>query len=159
MNFLNWLKSHHYHPKEHEGPWLCHVTLSRKPFDREEWKKAFIPLPLSIHGIHLYESLGQSKYKPIWSSPLIAPFTEIEHTADIAFLIRGDHFIQLHRHAQIALAFRFPPLLQFLNQNTFDNLEDIIIDLNDTIAKADSLIGCPFKAISFHGQIEEKFDP
>lgn len=156
QTFLEWLKGLGYIPKEHEGEWLCHVTLCRKPFDFERWKKSFKPLPLSIHGIHLYESLGHSKYKPIWSYALIPPFEEIEHTADIAYLINGENLNQLHRHAQTAMAFRYPPLFPYMTMKNFDNHEDIIIELNDMIAKADAEIGCPFKAISFHGTIERK---
>ena len=154
QTFLNWLKQLNYHPKEHPGQWLCHVTLCRKPFDANDWKKSFKPLPMSIHGFHLYESLGQSKYKPLWSYPLIPPFQEIEHTADIAYLIHGENLHQLHHHAQAALAFRYPLLVNYMRSCPLGKLEDIIIDLNDVIAKADAEIGCPFKAISFHGNIE-----
>lgn len=156
QRFLEWLKRHEYHPREHEGEWLCHVTLCRKPFDYHDWKKSFKVLPMAIDAIHLYESLGQSKYKPIWSYPLIPPFQEIEHTADIAYLINGESLTQLHRHAQIALAFRYPALVHYMDQRPFEQLEDIIIDLNEMIAKADADIGCPLKAISFHGNVEVK---
>lgn len=156
QTFIAWLKQQEYPLREHPGEWLCHVTLCRSPFDYEGWKKAFKPLPMAIYGIHLYESLGHSKYKPIWSFPLIPPFQEFEHTADLGYLICGENFTQLHRHAQAALAFRYPPILQFIGQASFDKHEDIIMDLNDLIAKADASIGCPFKAISFHGNVEEK---
>ncbi len=154
--FLEWLRKLEYHPKEHEGDWLCHVTLCRKPFDYDGWKKSFKQLPLSVHGIHLYESLGHSKYQPIWSYPLISPFQEIEHTADIAFQINAENLTQLHRHAQTALAFRYPALIPFMSQKVFDNHEDIIMNLNDLVARVDAEIGCPFKAISFHGNIVSK---
>lgn len=156
QTFLEWLRAQGYHPKEHEGPWLCHVTLSRKPFDYDDWKKSFKPLPMAIYGLHLYESLGRSKYKPIWSYPFISPFLEIEHTADIAFLINGENLTQLHRHAQTALAFRYPPLIPYMSQRPFDKHEEIIMDLNEMVSKADGDIGCPFKAVSFHGNIETK---
>ena len=156
QTFLDWLKKLGYHPKEHEGPWLCHVTLCRNPFDYDDWKKSFKQLPMAVHGIHLYESLGHSKYKPLWSYPFILPFEEIEHTADIAYLINGEDIAQLHHHAQTALAFRYPALVPYMNQKALDSLDDIIIDLNDMIAKADAAIGCPFKAISFHGSIEKR---
>jgi RNA 2',3'-cyclic 3'-phosphodiesterase len=157
QKLLEWLRARDYHPKEHEGEWLCHVTLCRKPFHIEDWKKSFRPLPLAIHGIHLYESLGHSSYKSIWSYALIAPFQEIEHTADIAFLIHGENLKQIHQHAQSALAFRFPALIPFMQSNDpLENHDDIIMSLNTMIAQADAAIGCPFKAISFHGQIEPK---
>ena len=155
QTFLEWLKMREYHPQEHEGEWLCHVTLCRKPFDYDHWKKSFKPLPMAIFGIHLYASPGHSKYKPIWSYPLIRPFQEIEHTADIAFLVNGENLAQLHRHAQTALAFRYPALVPYIHQSSY-NHTDIIIDLNDMIAKADADIGRPFKAISFHGDVEHK---
>lgn len=155
QNLIEWLKQKNYHPKEHEGPWLCHVTLCRKPFEYSQWKKDFIPLPVIVNAIHLYESLGNLTYKPLWSFPLISPFQEIEHTADIAFNINGENPTQLYHHAQIALAFRYPALIPYMNDHQFVHLEDIIIALNEIIAKTDGAIGCPFKAISFHGQIKE----
>lgn len=154
--FLKWLKQQDYHPKEHEGPWLCHVTLCRKPFDYAAWKKSFRPLPMAIDAIHLYESLGHSKYKPIWSYPLIPPFQEIEHTADIAYLINGENLKQLHHHAQTALAFRYPALVRYMHPSAANHHDDIIMDLNEMIAKADADLGCPFKAISFHGKVEKR---
>lgn len=150
---LRWLRALDYHPKEHEGPWLCHVTISRKPFNHSEWKKFFNPLPMAIFGIHLYESLGSCIYRPLWSQPLIPPFEEIEHTADIAYLINGENLTQLHRHAQTALAFRYPALLPYLHEDSFTHLDEIIIALNQMIAEADRDVGCPFKAVSFHGNI------
>lgn len=154
--FLTWLKENGYSPKEHGESWLCHVTLSRKPFDFPGWRHTFKLLPMAIFALHLYESLGHSRYRPIWSYPFIPPFDEIEHTADIAYLVNGENLLQLHRHAQSALAFRYPALIPYMNQFPLNTFEDMVMALNETIAKADSEIGCPFKAISFHGGVEEK---
>ena len=156
ITFLDWLKKFGYFPSEHEEEWLCHVTLCRKPFNNDEWKKSFKKLPMAIFGIHLYESLGHSKYKPIWSYPLIPPFEEIEHTADIAYLINGENLMDLHHHAQTALAFRYPQLIPYMKQFHFEKLDDVIMGLNEMVAQIDGEIGCPFKAISFHDRMEKK---
>lgn len=153
---IDWLKDQKFQLKEHEGEWLCHVTLCRQPQDHKDWKKSFKPLPMIFDKLHLYESLGHSQYQPLWSHSFIPPFQEIEHTADIAFSINGENITQIHRHAQTALAFRYPSLLPYLNPHPLEQLDDIIMDLNEMIAKADSDIGCPFKAISYHGQIDTK---
>lgn len=154
-HFLEWLKSIGFQAKDTNPNWLCHVTLSRKPFLKEPWLHSFTPLPLFISNIHLYESLGHSLYKPLWTFPLISPFEEIEHTADIAYLIKGENLRQIYLHAFTALAFRFPAFLAYKKTTNFENLDDVIIGLNEGIAEADAHIGCPFKAISFHGQIEQ----
>lgn len=153
---LSWLHSLHYPCKEPAEKWLCHVTLCRQPFDRDSWKKTFKPLPMYFQALHLYESLGNSRYKPLWSYPFIPPFEEIEHTADVAYLIRGEGLNQIYAHAMGALAFRYPPLLSYIKEKKFEHFDDLIIDLNNSIAQADADIGCPFKAISFHGNLEKK---
>ncbi|MBN9378811.1 MAG: hypothetical protein BGO14_03635 [Chlamydiales bacterium 38-26] len=154
-HFLEWLKSIGFHAKETNPDWLCHVTLSRKPFEKEQWLHSFTPLPFFISNIHLYESLGHSAYTPLWTYPLISPFEEIEHTADIAYLIKGENLGQIYLHALAALAFRFPAFLAYKKPKNFENLDDVIIGLNDVISETDAHIGCPFKAISFHGQLEQ----
>ncbi len=126
---------------------LSHVTMARQPYDRRAWKESFTPLPLYVKNIRLYESLGFSKYKILWEHPLLAPFDEMEHTADIAFRVRGNLFL----HAQLALAFHFPSMIRYFEKREIENLEEIVTVLNAMIARADSEIGCPFKAVSFHG--------
>ena len=84
-----------------KGEFLSHVTLARKPYAIQDWKESFQKLPLYVKNINLYESLGYSKYKALWTFPILAPFDEIEHTADIAFRVRGNLFL----HAQLALSF------------------------------------------------------
>lgn len=136
---------------------LPHVTLARSPFNKKLWRKKFVPLPLIIQDIHLYESLGNLKYKPIWSYSLLAPFEEIEHTADIAYIIRGYSLDHLYYHAALALCFNFIPSLPYLQIKTgFVHLEDVIIELNYLVAHLDQEIGCPFKAVSFHNHLEKK---
>ena len=45
--------------------------------------------------------------------------------------------------------------LNFLQSNlTLETLDDVVIALNERIARMDSEVGCPLKAVSFHGEIE-----
>lgn len=152
--FIEWLKAQGYDLDKEKREWLAHVTLSRQPLDRYAWRENFQKLPLFVHSFNLYESLGHSIYRVIWSKPLMAPFEEIEHTADIAFIIRGTSILDLYIHAQIALAFKCPSLLSFMNINPVKSLDDIIMSLNNIISEIDKMIGCSFKAISFHGNIK-----
>jgi 2'-5' RNA ligase len=134
--------------------WMPHVTLCRDPFDAEAWIKEFVPLPFYTGSIHLYESMGNLTYIPRWSYPIKAPFEEINHTADMAFIIRGESLQQIYSNAFTALAFKAPELVRFfIPQESFNHLDDIIMTLNDIISRADSIVGNPFKAISFHGEI------
>ncbi len=109
-----WFKEAGFSPLEHVDKWLPHVSLARFPVDMPAWKKAFTPQPAIFKAIHLYESVGESQYCTLWSFPLLLPFEEIEHTADIAFIIKGETFFQVYLHALLALAFKFPRLLHFL---------------------------------------------
>jgi RNA 2',3'-cyclic 3'-phosphodiesterase len=153
---IQWLKQHEL-LQDDRPDLLPHVTLSRAPFLPHSWEKAFTPLPLMAHGIHLYESHPHSKYQSRWHHALKPPFDEIEHTADIAFHIYGETLSQIYRHAQIALAFKFPALLPFLRRSDNEqNLEEIVMKLNEAIAHADGEIGCPFKAVSFHGELQHQ---
>ncbi len=151
-----WLHAHHY-PVD-PRPFFFHVTVGRAPFERQAWEQEFRPIPLFISGIHLYESLGNLHYQSLWTLPLIRPFTELDHTADIAFQIQGKTAQQIHLHAQLALAFEYPPIAQFFSANLQDSLDEIIIALNQMVSRADAAIGCPFKAVSFHGQITKTND-
>lgn len=150
---VQWLKNHQFHIDERE--FLSHVTLCRTPFLEKEWKKAFEPLPCLIKAFHLYESKGNSKYEMIWSKSLLPPFEERDHTADIAYRIYGTTLEEIFINAQVALAFRFPPFLNFFNSaESIDSLETVIIRLNEIVSRADSEMSCPFKAISFHGKLQ-----
>lgn len=133
---------------------LPHVTLCRDPKNLEEWEKTFTPLPMMIKNFHLYESLGNSQYKPLYTFPLAIPFEEIEHTADIAFNIFGDSLDQIRIHALSALSFHYPALANYYESaNGFRSLDEVIENLNKIISKVDQEISCPYKAISYHGDI------
>lgn len=151
-SLAQWLESHELILKKQHS-FFPHITIARTPFKREEWQKDFEPVPFFLSGIHLYESLGNLDYRPLWSHKLLSPFTELEHTADIAFKIRATSIKQLFTHAQLALFFKFPYLAQFYTPSSTESLDEIIIELNRMIALADQERGCPFKAVSFHGSI------
>lgn len=150
----NWLREHQY-PVD-ERPFLPHATIARAPFNPKAWQQHFTPLPLVVKAIHLYESLENLVYQPIWTYPLEAPFIELDHTADMAFTVQAESMSDLHMHAQAALAFKYPLLIPYVRQITPQKeLNDIIIALNHLISLTDSEIGCPFKAVSFHGEVQE----
>jgi RNA 2',3'-cyclic 3'-phosphodiesterase len=151
--FVNWLKAQGY--PINEKPFFPHITLARAPLDLQTWEESFSPLPLFVTGLHLYQSMGNLEYKSLWETPLLPPFEELEHTADLAFHIKGSSMQQLHTHAELALAFQFPPLVHHFAQTAQDSLKEIIISLNEMVSKADMEFGCPFKAVSFHGEIEK----
>ncbi len=135
-------------------PFLPHVTLARSPFDPTQWRRAFASLPIVIRALHLYESLKCLVYKPLWTHVLGSPFEEISHTADIAFRVKGKTMQQLGIHAQVALGFKFQAIMNYLVpiSATF-TLDDIVIALNEMITRADSAVGSPLKAVSFHGDV------
>lgn len=142
-------------------PLLSHVTICRSPFIPKQWLKAFSPLPCMMLQLHLYESIGNLKYESRWEYPIKAAFTEIEHTADIAFIVRGENMQQLWHHAQIALAFRSPQLLSYFpicQEQEIGSIEQIVMALNEGVTRADAEIGSPLKAISFHGKLKQEED-
>lgn len=154
---VDWLNQSGFPINTHEDGFLSHVTVARKPFKISEWKKYFTPLPVAFSEIHLYESLGNLTYQSLFRRDVKQPIEEIEHTADLAFRIRGESLEQLHKNAQVALAFHFPPLLDaFSNNPKLESIDDVIIDLNEVVSKVDQEIGTPLKAVSFHGDVVEE---
>ncbi len=148
-----WLKNLGY--AIDERPWTSHVSVARTPTHFQEWQQSFHPFPFAIQGLHLYESMGNLNYVPRWSHQLVPPFEEFEHTADIAFNIRGNTVEDIFLHAQFALAFNFPMILNFIKPFVPHNLDDIVMALNELVAIADQEVGCPFKSVSYHGEIKE----
>ncbi len=151
---LDWLETLDY-PVDRR-PLLPHVTLARAPFEEREWEHAFEPLPCMITGIHLYESLGSLRYISIWHHRLQPVFEEFEHTADIAFHVRGMNYRQLYLHGALALSFKYPLFFQFTQDHSFENLDQVVQKLNEMISQCDTKIGCPFKAVSYHGVLKEE---
>lgn len=148
---VNWLKDNGFTLPSRET-FLPHVTICRSPFEEKPWELAFTPLPLMLQSIVLYESVGNLQYEPLWHHLLIAPFEEIEHTADLAYLVRGGSYEELFYHAALALSFQFPPLIPYIPQTQPHCLDEVIVALNQIVLQADSQIGCPFKAVSYHSQ-------
>ncbi|MBA3957178.1 MAG: hypothetical protein H0X51_02120 [Parachlamydiaceae bacterium] len=152
---VEWLR-HHQYPIEKRS-FLSHVSVARAPFEQQEWLQAFAPLPVIVQGFHLYESVGNLTYNPVWSFFVEKPFEELSHTADVAYLVKAESLSTLHLNAQLALAFTFPPFLKYIKEIPLKNsLDDIVIALNELITQADCDGGCPLKAVSFHGDVEEK---
>lgn len=139
---------------------LPHITIARAPLDFKGWRQGFVRLPVVLSHLNLYESLGQLNYRPVqrWSLP--PPFEEIEHTADIAFLVRALTLPQLYDHALVALAFSSPEILAFKSEDafTFASLDEVISGLNHAIAHLDAKMGSPFKAVSYHGHVARQGD-
>jgi 2'-5' RNA ligase len=146
-----WLEQHGY-PVD-ERPFHPHLTLARSPFRFNDWRKALHSFPVIAYSLNLYESVGNLCYEPVWKFPLISPIEEIEHTADMAFRIRGKAFKEIFLNALIALSFKSPALLHYgVDLEGFENLDDVIMRLNGVVAHADADQGCPFKAVSYHGE-------
>jgi 2'-5' RNA ligase len=153
----DWLRTLELVPDERD--FLPHVTIARYPRMLGQWKNNFHQLPLMIKGIHLYESLGYSRYRSHWHLPFIPAIEAVEHTADIAFKVRAESLGQLHLHAEVALAFECPSLLPFFSDTKHkETLEEVVMALNDLVRIADTEIGCPFKAVSFHGEVVKEGD-
>lgn len=122
---------------------VSHVTLARAPFQIKKWKEVFTPFPLIATSLNLYESVGNLAYRPLWTLPLRSP---IEFKTDLIFEIRGKDYTQLFHHAQLALAFKFPQLLNsFLVESQAQSDEELISQLMQVCQKA----VCPIKALQF----------
>jgi hypothetical protein len=150
---LDWLEDLGY--SVDRRPLLSHITVARSPFLEKEWEEAFVPLPFQITGLHLYESIGNLRYISLWQKPQLPVFEEFQHTADIAFSLEGKDYHALYLHGAFALSFHYPPILQFLQEPRPQNIQEVVRHLNEMIATCDGEIGCPFKAVSHHGQFSE----
>ena len=154
IRLLDWLESLGY--RVDRRPLLSHVTLARAPFQVEEWKGAFVSLPCFIKGLHLYESVGNLHYLSRWEHLLKPAFEEFEHTADIAFTVHAHDYEELYLHAAFALSFKFPLMLPYIKKQPCDNLPDVVRALNQLVAQVDQEQGCPFKAVSYHGEFKDE---
>lgn len=153
--FVDWLEKNGF-SIDRRHPFTPHVTIARDPRNEKEWIASFRPLAFVITALHLYESLGNSQYRPLFSHFFKRPFEEIEHTGDVAFCIRGRNIDELYLHAKIALSFLFPPFIRFFEEPLQEqSLESIIRNLNQKVALLDTELGCPFKAISYHTKTKE----
>jgi len=152
---IEWVKDLGF--KADTRPFLPHVTIARNPKHFREWKENFSELPFYCSALHLYESLGSSEYRSHLSHSFQPPFQEIEHTADVAYKVYGSSIPNLLLHAEEALFYQFPELMAFyVPPKEEKTLDDVVIVLNEVVTKADSEIGAPCKAVSFHGKIEKE---
>jgi 2'-5' RNA ligase len=136
--------------------WLPHVTMGRSPFEKKEWEKSFAKIPFNVSSLGLFESIGNLRYKLLSEISLVPMIERVEHTADIAFLLRGKTVSDLFRHALISLAFDDMGFLSFLeNMKEVSSIDEIIIELNRFVRELDTERGCPFKAVSFHGALKK----
>lgn len=111
QELINWLTEHQIPIKHYNEIFLPHVTLSRRPFQFHEWRKAFQVLPLYIKDIHLYESKSGLNYTPLWTWPLLAPFEVIKVHEGLILSIRGEKLTSLFKHCISAIAFFYPSIL------------------------------------------------
>lgn len=136
---------------------IPHLTIARTPFDVEQWSEIACQIPFFVSAIHLYESMGNLTYIPRWTYSFFPPFEEIEHTADIAFRIRGEDLSDIFLHAQLALAFKSPSLVAYISaEKQPQSLDEIIMALNQIVSISDLELGSPFKAVSYHGKLVSK---
>lgn len=151
---LHWLDDKGYEINTRK--FLSHVTIARAPIDKEVWEESFVEMPIYIKAIHLYESVGNLEYVSRWQIPLVIPFEEIEHTADLAFHIHGEDFPELYLHACLALSFHYLPIFFDVEErNDLKSIDDVVAALNELISKVDSETGVPFKAVSYHGDAKK----
>ena len=123
-----------------------------------ELKEGSIPLspsPFVVEGIEVFEKEKGAPCRILWQFPIVVPFEEMEHTADLAFIVRGKDWEELYLHACGALYFTCPELYPFLSGErvAMDGLDQIVIQLNRVIATIDQEVGSPFKAVSFNGKV------
>lgn len=136
--------------------WLPHVTIGRSPFEKKEWQKVFAQIPFNVSSLGLFESIGNLRYKLLSEISLVPMIEKVEHTADIAFLLRGKTIFDLFYHALISLAFDDSGFLSYLeNMKDVSSIDEIIFELNRFIREIDTERGCLFKAVSFHGALKK----
>ncbi len=148
----NWLITLGYSFHQ-DREWLPHATISREATQFDRWKSHFTPLPFYFDKLQLYQSFPQMDYRPLRTVEMLKPFEELEHTADIAFLVRGETIEEIQKNAFIALAFKAPSLLHYPLHMQFKSQEEIVKGLNQSLASLDSCEGSPLKAVSYHGEI------
>lgn len=132
---------------------IPHITLARKPFDQKQWEKFSQKTPAIFTHLHLYQSLGFSKYAPLFTLDFPLPFEEVHHTADYAYHVYGETFTTLYLHAIYAISYKFPSLFPFAAFKDCSDIDQVIFELNRWISTADITIGSELKAVSYHHDI------
>lgn len=146
------------HDGEQEGSWDWHphVTVSRDPKVIPSWA----PLPLVCGDLHLYESLPDRVYRPIYSWAVAPAFEEFEHPADRAYRCRGSSWAELCLSLLWALAQEVPSLVvQAPRCNDVRSHAEAVALLNQILSEADASGPIPWKAVTFHGSIHQQTLP
>lgn len=154
-SIVEWLEEKSVYAKTGKKKFLSHVTIARGSFAMQEWEKAFTKLPCYAGNIRLCESVGHSHYETCWQVPIRSPFESIEHTADMAFVIRGVTWEQLYIHGWLAICFFEPSLSGYFTPSKPSSLQEVVHALNERIAFVDTERGCPMKAVSHHGVLRQ----
>ena len=103
---------------------LPHVTLARAPMAQREWRRAFKPLPFLVPAIHLYESVGNLVYEPVWTHPLTPPFTPDAMAGAPGQSVSGESLPALQANALAALAYQYPDYTETLTQFPYPEPRD-----------------------------------
>lgn len=145
QKLTDWLRVIGFPPTDPDREWVPHVTLCRAPFDSHKWSENFEPRPFMITKFHLYESIGDLRYHPLWTYTLLPPFEEQE---DDVIKIRGHNPLELVDHAQVALALRFPVIWEFIKQTSpSPGTLEAIQCLNSSISSANAKYGLNLKSV------------
>jgi RNA 2',3'-cyclic 3'-phosphodiesterase len=143
--------------KSSDPSFLPHASVSRDPFDRAKWMQLPCLIPFFIRGVALFKSLGHSSYELLWHKESLPPFQEIEHTADLAYIIYGKEFSDLALHAVLALAFSFPAFSKYIGSiPPCSSIQEIVTLLNKWTSEIDMQEGIGLKGISYHAAVEKK---
>lgn len=149
-DIVSWLEERSIY-KEEKRAFLPHVTIGKKPKKLSQWKDEFSPMPFIVQDICLYESLGNSEFKILWQKPFALPVEEITHTADIAYIIRGQTNQEFFNNAQVALCYADEQMISFIEDKKVNTFDDVVIELNNLNEKTGEKQEALFKSISFHG--------
>jgi hypothetical protein len=135
--------------------WLPHVTVSRDPDQQADP----LALPLWCADLHLYHSLPNRTYEPIWTWPIPRAFEEFDHPADRAFRCRGRTWPELTLALLWALSQQVPALVQGAALCAQASSQaDAVRILNQLLSEADARSPIPWKAVTFHGRVEQHLE-
>ena len=133
---------------------IKHITLGKSAVLKKEAKKSFRSLPLYFKNLHFYESYQGDQYEPIWTYDLLPPFEEKKNGH---FVLYGESFQQTFLNAQIALAFKCPALVPFLDSSyKVRNLHDGGIRLTTIINQAFRKAEVPIERVIFPDSGQEE---
>lgn len=135
-----WLQTFGYLASSGESVFLPHVTLARRPFQTREWTEIFYPLPMITTHLHLYESVGQLCYKPIWSKRVLQPISRmvLPQNTCTAFHLMANSYKDLWIHAWLGVSFIYPQvILENFSDCVFEDLEGVEEKLNSILKDFD----------------------